>query len=68
MYKFSQVVNALHDRMTECRYTKPIETFDHGFRPEEWFEVDVLKHGRKALEDVNSKLGIYFDISIHFIL
>ncbi|XP_001605732.2 phosphoribosylformylglycinamidine synthase [Nasonia vitripennis] len=57
----NEVVNALHDRMTECRYTKPIETFDHGFRPEEWFEVDVLKHGRKALEDVNSKLGLAFD-------
>lgn len=44
--------------MTECRYTKAIETFDHGFRPEKWFEVDVLKGGRKALEEVNSKLGI----------
>lgn len=44
--------------MTECRYLKPIETFDHGFRPEKWFEVDVLNCGRSALEDVNSKLGI----------
>lgn len=43
--------------MTECRYEKPIETFDHGFRPEDWFEVDVLKHGRQALVDVNDKLG-----------
>ncbi|KAJ8675420.1 hypothetical protein QAD02_011206 [Eretmocerus hayati] len=57
----NKIVEALHDRMTECRYTKPIETFDHGFRPEEWFEVDVLKHGRKALEDVNTKLGLAFD-------
>lgn len=47
--------------MTECRYLKPIETFDHGFRPEEWFEVDVMKHGRKALEEVNNKLGLAFD-------
>lgn len=44
--------------MTECRYVKPIETFDHGFKPEKWFEVDILKHGRKALEDVSCKLGI----------
>lgn len=57
-YIFSQIAEALHDKMTECRYTKAIETFDHGFRPEKWFEVDVLKGGRKALEEVNSKLGI----------
>lgn len=47
--------------MTECRYKNPIETFDHGFVPENWFEVDVISHGRKALEDVNSKLGLAFD-------
>lgn len=45
--------------MTEHKYMKPIKTFDHGFRPENWFEVDVLKEGRIALEKVNSKLGTY---------
>ncbi|XP_043267465.1 phosphoribosylformylglycinamidine synthase [Venturia canescens] len=55
------IVSVLHDRMTECRYSKPIESFDHGFRPEKWFEVDILKNGRKALEDVNEKLGLAFD-------
>lgn len=55
------IAEALHDKMTECRYMKAIETFDHGFRPEKWFEVDVLKGGRKALEEVNSKLGLAFD-------
>lgn len=55
------IVNVLHDRMTQCRYEKSIETFDHGFRPENWFEVDVISQGRKALENVNSKLGLAFD-------
>ncbi|XP_015119101.1 phosphoribosylformylglycinamidine synthase [Diachasma alloeum] len=55
------IVNVLHDRMTECRYLKPLESFDHGFRPESWFEVDILHNGRSALEDVNSKLGLAFD-------
>ncbi|XP_025074546.1 phosphoribosylformylglycinamidine synthase [Pogonomyrmex barbatus] len=55
------IVDALGDKMTECRYMKPIETFDHGFRPEKWFEVDVIKNGRKALEEVNLKLGLAFD-------
>nr|XP_031826710.1 phosphoribosylformylglycinamidine synthase [Nomia melanderi] len=55
------ITDALHDKMTQCRYMKPIETFDHGFRPENWFEVDILKSGRKALEEVNLKLGLAFD-------
>lgn len=57
IYIVLQIVNVLGDRMTQCRYKKPIETFDHGFRPEKWFEVDVIKKGRKALEEVNLKLG-----------
>nr|XP_050865462.1 phosphoribosylformylglycinamidine synthase [Vespula vulgaris] len=57
----SKIVDVLHDKMTECRYVKPIETFDHGFKPEKWFEVDILKYGRKALEDVSYKLGLAFD-------
>lgn len=52
-----QLVGALHDRMTECRYSEPIQSFDHGIVPEPWFSVDVLGQGGKALEDVNSKLG-----------
>ncbi|XP_043596349.1 phosphoribosylformylglycinamidine synthase isoform X2 [Bombus pyrosoma] len=55
------ITDVLHDKMTECRYMKPIETFDHGFRPENWFEVNVLEEGRIALEKVNSKLGLAFD-------
>lgn len=43
--------------MTECRYEKPVETFDHGFKPEKWFTVDVMKKGKKALEEINTKLG-----------
>ncbi|XP_012285205.1 phosphoribosylformylglycinamidine synthase [Orussus abietinus] len=57
----NRIVNALQDRMTECRYLKPIESFNHGFKPEEWYEVDILQHGRKALEDVNAHLGLAFD-------
>ncbi|RLU21996.1 hypothetical protein DMN91_006375 [Ooceraea biroi] len=55
------IVDVLGDRMTESRYVKHIETFDHGFRPEKWFEVDIIGKGRKALEEVNLKLGLAFD-------
>ncbi|XP_014295067.2 phosphoribosylformylglycinamidine synthase [Microplitis demolitor] len=56
-----RLVNSLHDRMTECRYNRPIESFDHGFRPEPWFEVEILQKGRQALVDVNARLGLAFD-------
>ncbi|XP_063979730.1 phosphoribosylformylglycinamidine synthase [Diachasmimorpha longicaudata] len=55
------IVHVLHDKMTECRYLKPLESFDHGFRPDNWFEVDIMQKGRPALENVNSKLGLAFD-------
>ncbi|XP_011311335.1 phosphoribosylformylglycinamidine synthase [Fopius arisanus] len=55
------IVSLLHDRMTQCRYLKPLQSFDHGFRPESWFDVNVLRDGRSALEDVNSRLGLAFD-------
>ncbi|XP_054263875.1 phosphoribosylformylglycinamidine synthase [Macrosteles quadrilineatus] len=57
----NQLVGALHDRMTECRYLEPIQSFDHGIVPEPWFSVDVMGKGRKALEEVNAKLGLAFD-------
>jgi len=44
--------------MTQCRYLTPIESFELGITPEEWYEVDILSMGREALEDVNSHLGI----------
>jgi hypothetical protein len=45
--------------MTHCRYFTPIESFELGITPEDWYEVDVLSVGRQALEDVNCHLGMY---------
>ncbi|PSN31568.1 Phosphoribosylformylglycinamidine synthase [Blattella germanica] len=56
-----ELAGLLHDRMTQCRYMNPIDSFELGVNPEEWYEVDVLSEGRKALEDVNSHLGLAFD-------
>ncbi|KAL1129968.1 hypothetical protein AAG570_012912 [Ranatra chinensis] len=56
-----QIINSLHDRMTQCVYPNPIESFDHGIIPEDWFIVDILKNGRSSLEDINKKLGLAFD-------
>lgn len=56
-----KLVDALHDRMTECRYLKPIESFVIDIKPEDCYDVDILGQGRTALEKVNSDLGLAFD-------
>lgn len=57
----NEIAASLHDRMTQCEYAKRLESFDLGIVPEKWFEVDILREGRKALENVNKKLGLAFD-------
>ncbi|KAF4520706.1 hypothetical protein B566_EDAN012493 [Ephemera danica] len=57
----AKLVTELHDRMTQCRYVKPLSSFELGVTPEPWFRVDVMSKGRQALEEVNSKLGLAFD-------
>lgn len=47
--------------MTECQYYEPIKSFNHGIVPEKWAVVDLMNGGRKALEDLNTKLGNIVD-------
>lgn len=51
----------LHDRMTECRYEKPLASFEIDVRPESCYEVNVMTENRAALEKVNRDLGLAFD-------
>ena len=51
----------LHDRMTECRYQKPLTSFTINVQAEKCYEVDVMGKGRTALEKVNRDLGLAFD-------
>ncbi|CAG9785046.1 unnamed protein product [Diatraea saccharalis] len=56
----------LHDRMTQCIYTSknlPRQSFNEGLPKdlEPWFIVPLQKEGRKAMENVNAKLGLAFD-------
>jgi phosphoribosylformylglycinamidine synthase len=62
----SKILNLLSDKMTQCRYTNdniPKNSFDEKLPKEKepWFYVPVLKEGRKALQEVNSKMGLAFD-------
>ncbi|XP_078326512.1 phosphoribosylformylglycinamidine synthase-like isoform X4 [Crassostrea virginica] len=56
-----KVVNSIHDRMTQCRYLNPVETFDLEVKSEEVYEIDVMGEGRQALEKANEKQGLAFD-------
>ena len=51
------LVASLHDRMTQCRYVTPPESFDLEKKSEEVFEVEVMREGRPALERANTELG-----------
>jgi len=41
-----------HDRMTECLYEHPLESFDPGTVPEPVFEVPLIEKGLKAFEEI----------------
>ena len=53
----SQLVASLHDRMTQCRYHSQIKSFDLDINPAPVYEVDILTHGKSALEKANTDLG-----------
>ncbi|CAG2101168.1 unnamed protein product [Medioppia subpectinata] len=57
----TQIVNQLHDRMTEQRYVKPIESFALSINREDWIEIDVMKRGEEALRQISDELGLAFD-------
>lgn len=56
------VLHVLHDRMTECLYSQPLQSFQmtHGARASA-VEVPVLEEGRAALEQLNKTRGLGFD-------
>ncbi len=51
----------VHDRMTECPYPEPLESFAIGVEPEGVSDIPVLEEGRSALERINREMGLAFD-------
>jgi phosphoribosylformylglycinamidine synthase len=41
-----------HDRMTECLYDQPLQTFETGILPEPVFEIPLLEKGPNALLEI----------------
>ncbi|KAH9622733.1 hypothetical protein KSS87_018576 [Heliosperma pusillum] len=57
----NEFVAMVHDRMTECVYTQRLVSFNTNVVPEEVQYVPVMEKGRKALEEINQKMGLAFD-------
>eukprot|EP00794_Sanderia_malayensis_P007168 gene7168-7974_t len=55
------IVKLLHDPMTECQYTQPLDSFEIDVKHEPCYEIDIMNQGKKALEEANVKLGLSFD-------
>ena len=51
----------LHDRMTEQEYELPLATFGTAVQPKLVRTIPILAHGRAALEQINSEMGLGFD-------
>jgi phosphoribosylformylglycinamidine synthase len=50
-----------HDRMTECPYASPLESFETGLVPEPVITVPLIEKGPAALQDINRELGLGMD-------
>ncbi|KAK2168781.1 hypothetical protein LSH36_14g05035 [Paralvinella palmiformis] len=57
----NSLVDLLCDKMTQCRYEQPIESFDLSVITDDVYEVDILTEGQAALEKANKILGLAFD-------
>lgn len=51
----------VHDRMTEQIYPSSLKSFASDTVPEPVITIPVLAKGRKALEDINARMGLAFD-------
>ncbi len=56
-----QFIQTHHDRMTECPYPAPLETFETGLVPEPVFTVPLLEEGIDALRRINREMGFGMD-------
>jgi len=56
-----EFIRASHDRMTECVYEKPLETFETGIKPKEVYAVRMIEKGIEELRKINKEIGLGMD-------
>lgn len=54
-------LSLIHDRMTECVYPNPLQSFANGANAEPVRIVPLLDEGKVALEKLNKEKGLGFD-------
>ncbi|KAK4739932.1 hypothetical protein R3W88_003629 [Solanum pinnatisectum] len=59
--QISAFASMVHDRMTEFVYAETLSSFKTSIVPEEVRYIPIMKKGRKALEEINEKIGLAFD-------
>ncbi len=57
----TKLLAAIHDKMTQTPYDKPLTSFDMGLVAESVYEVPVLSEGIGAINAVNKRLGLAMD-------
>ncbi|RWS26136.1 phosphoribosylformylglycinamidine synthase-like protein [Leptotrombidium deliense] len=57
----NQIASQLFDRMTEQRYTSPINSFKLPIKLQSWTEIDILGRGMNALKEISNEMGLAFD-------
>lgn len=60
-HQINEFAQMVHDRMTECVYSHRLTSFETSVVPEEVLYIPVMEKGRKALEEINEKMGLAFD-------
>ncbi|RJQ44742.1 MAG: phosphoribosylformylglycinamidine synthase [Nitrospiraceae bacterium] len=58
---FTRHSSLFYDRMTECQYPKPLETFETGIKPEPVFVLPLIEQGKDVLRKINREMGLGFD-------
>jgi len=56
-----QFIDAHHDRMTECVYPGPLQTFETGIVPEKVYPISLIENGAEELKRFNRKIGLGMD-------
>lgn len=55
------IASQLHDPMTECVYSRPIETFQVPAKPQPVRTIPLIERGKEALIALNVEMGLGFD-------
>jgi phosphoribosylformylglycinamidine synthase len=59
--KSKAFLDLVHDRMTECVYPYPLESFETGVVPKPPYYVPLIEKGKAALEEINRTMGLGLD-------